>query len=341
LKTEDVPLGKKISALKPDRQIVYEVGKKLMLRFLQEDKPSNCINFIKHDEFWKLVSEMRYTHKHLMDVTLVEKQEEFHNKLGTFGILASTNAIFLLKLTTDIEKKSFDLTYKLSLVSTLHTDTTDKEEKAMFYSELLTAFNEVEEQNVKIEQYLKSSRSDRKKKQESATKTPKELFACEVDSRIVSSCNLPFVVERICDSTEDYFLAEARAVSVQSKSPSPYLKGTQNTIHEHLLALPKLVPLFAEYLRIGTQSFAVSLAGTCLADGMSSLNYVNRMIMMKYLLVELSTIHSLKVIHNDIKPQNIVYHKQETFFVPKFIDFELMKTFVMRKKITVMIVLIR
>ena len=212
IKTAGIPFGKKISELKPDRHLMYTVHEKQVLRFLQEGTPSYVSNFVSdHENFWKLVSEMRYAHKHLMDVALVQKQE-FHDKLGTFGILTSTSAIVLLKITSDISQKKnrYELGYKLSIVDVLNKNTNEKDEKIRFYSELLVAFHEIEEQNVIIREYLKKSLSDTKTIQESPFKTKTKILDCQIGSRMVSVCRIPIVFDTIHVSTDDYFLAEAQ-----------------------------------------------------------------------------------------------------------------------------------
>ena len=301
----------KISAFKPDHYVVFLVKKNnstvATVRFIQEDKPDICSLNDLHEDFLKLVKELRATHRILLNTVYVSKKETFHDCLATYGILTSPNGVEIIALTSTIDDSGGQFSYNLHNIGTFDFENQSIELTAC----LLSLFRSMVKERKMIEDYLSKQKSEKSSVLSSTQKVNSVLrIGQEVQLRItgekLKTCN----ILEIIDNGSKFVIATDSNLVIKNGTgfhPENSILKTANMAVPYsnlVLVAPRGLPMNSYLYRELSHEAKEDLA--------------------LKLLAEVGAVHNEGIIHNDIKPENIiVFQDLKNNQIVKLIDFEI------------------
>ncbi|KAF0982610.1 hypothetical protein FDP41_011540 [Naegleria fowleri] len=261
-----------------------------------------------------------------MDFCFRDQEEDFHKSIHIYGLLVNKDKILVLSLRCEGKKRKYLLNKIGSFCIALSEDKSSKISLCTFILE--TAAESMNEKELKVEEYLL-----RRKSRTNISYTPlknissnlldiKDTLKIQMNgnnylslqiTEIIDDCPKKPVYEAIVSNID-----QAPKLVVKLNRDNDMILHPEGSIflkymHTYIVGKPKCRLPFVE----------VALKGI-------PLNKFNmeqpsmKVILIKGLLKELMETHDQYMIHNDVKPQNIVVINECT---PKLIDWELCEIF--------------
>ncbi|KAL9652857.1 hypothetical protein ABK040_010889 [Willaertia magna] len=344
------------SSIKPDNFSGLELRDNesmpyIRVKFGQEDK----VDVEKaHPDFLKVVALIRMFHGTLLKgIKPSDNHATQIDRLVTYGLLTEKNSVRVIGIKafvpqTSRDKKSYK--YQLFNVGVFPLEPSTEEDKTKLdelISFLLEASRQtIAEENQLIKNITKESVGKRRMKSclpstSAFSKGDQLLIGLRKskDSLLETTITLDEYLYEISSETKDIFYG------VLEDSSPVYVKIFLNESYRYLESIPIGNIFLSRKAKVSVNNVSrkeyieISIAGV----GFSSVakrSREDKMHIITQLLLEMDHIHTNKIIHNDIKPSNIIIlekewlnketvkvNQQEPSFYCKFIDFELAMTF--------------
>ena len=332
-----------VEKLKPDRFVQFQLNERSenrinMIRVIEEDKTKRTEN--GHDDFIKLVTELRMIHSYNLRACFVDEKQDFHEKLATYGILTTKETVEIIAITAKLVKNGNEINiryylHRIGLFEGTTSLNSNYNSRLDLRAWILTMLKNCTNEHEEIAKYLQTRKGKKSGILLSARKSNEVIEILPGDTLCFADGQMIHQVKGVVSSV---IISEKEKHVVLVKGPSDhhwlYLK-----IHHIPIKIER--PYFSLYLNDSAtcifyhddkqygkfDNIEVSLPGNCLST--ISLSRDDKKRVMMDILCELECIHSQKIIHNDIKLENIVFYETEEHVqYAKLIDFECSKQFI-------------
>ncbi|KAG2392797.1 hypothetical protein C9374_011522 [Naegleria lovaniensis] len=314
------------SSIRPDRTVAFDwtVNNTTckIIKYISENATNDGCSI--HKDFLKVVTLMRHAHSKKMDFCFIDQEEDFHKRIRTYGLLVSKDRIIVLSLRCEGKKRKY-LLAKIGSFCT--TPGREKSSKASLCEFILATAAESVKEKEQVEEYLLRRKT---RTNESSTPLKKQRNSLEISDILTIQLKgknyLSLKITDIIDDCPKKPVYEA-IISNTDNAPKLVVKLNRNNDKVHH---PE-GSIFLEYINasvIGKPKLRLPCAEVAL-KGIPLNKFKTEQRSMKAkliegLLKELMEIHNQDMIHNDVKPQNIVVIHECT---PKLIDWELCEIF--------------
>ncbi|KAG2382428.1 hypothetical protein C9374_005630 [Naegleria lovaniensis] len=292
-------LQSSLSAFQLDGIMVQKYNDKYLLKMVREDKRDRYDNHLDHPDFFKVVFVMRLALSRNVRELVKEKLDpSIHNHLYVIGMTTDCAKANLYSMQCRIDNDK-SLSYSLFYLGSFQHS--DIEDRAQLVDFLLHSFLVPDAK--KVEEYLKHTKPSIKEPSTSKKKVQSKLnVITDVEFCFTEKCN-----ENTCSTTESLWRGILTNTSTNKKW-EVFCKKYKEGSNDSLMRSMKFLTLYVGDLPSGE---ILTLAG----EKIKKLGREEMVQLFVDLVIQMVGLFENKVIHNDIKPSNVVKYQDHYFLI--------------------------